>query len=249
MRTIVSLMAAVAATGIVLPASAADFVAKAPVYTYNWTGCYLGGQVGGGLEHDYWAGESGENENGGGVILGGQLGCNYQTGWPIFGGAIVVGVEGEGSWSSIRNTYSYSSTYIPGLSYPVGSGYSYNEPSNNIADADIAARFGIAFNRALLYTKVGAAWGRFNFSDTYTTYGFYGSCSTSTCITTSNGSATLPGMLLGFGLEYAFLQNWTVKLEYNYIAFLQSSVSFSGVCGASGCPNGYNACVYSIDRR
>ena len=33
----------------------------------------------------------------------------------------------------------------------------------------------------------------------------------------ASGSGTQTGGLLGMGVEYAFLPNWSAKLEYNYI--------------------------------
>ncbi len=34
-----------------------------------------------------------------------------------------------------------------------------------------------------------------------------------------HGNLTLDGLLIGVGLEYAFLNNWTVKFEYDYLGF------------------------------
>jgi len=70
----------------------------APLFT--WTGCYVGGQVGGG-----WGRETasapvlapGISVTGdtSGVIGGGQIGCNYQ-----FAPTWVIGIEGDGSATS-----------------------------------------------------------------------------------------------------------------------------------------------------
>ena len=101
----------------------------------------------------------------------------------------------------------------------------YNATTKNNWDFDVAARFGLAYGQALLYSKVGAAWGNFTFSDTYS-----GNYCAPTCYSES-GSATLPGVLLGLGFEYAFLPNWTAKLEYNYIGYLQTQVHFNEYYG------------------
>ena len=95
-------------------ANAADLPMKAPVYAppvplqYNWTGCYLGGQLGGGWARtpfsntastaafgDLIPGE-GFRQTDGGFIGGGQLGCNYQT------GAWVFGLEGTFAGSTFK---------------------------------------------------------------------------------------------------------------------------------------------------
>jgi outer membrane immunogenic protein len=225
MRRLSSLMAATAAVGMVgSAASAADLALKTapvPPPVYNWTGCYVGAQFGGGLLTDAWSNyDEGYYESGGpdrygaGVIAGGQVGCNYQTGWQVIGGAVVVGIEGDGFWSSMKNTFDY------GYNYSDGESYTETTTTKNRWDFDVAARFGLAYDRTLLYTKLGAAWGRFdfNYNESYT------GCAN--CYTYS-GSATLPGVLLGLGVEYAFSLNWTAKLEYNYIGFLQKSVTFN----------------------
>src|ERR1700681_265126 len=108
-------LAAMAAAGSAL---AGDLPTKAPIYkapvvvpvAYSWTGCYVGAHAGYGWGRDKndfgraiatdpteiegFPAEFGpfdHNTNGG--VVGGQVGCNYQTGnW-------VVGVEGELWWS------------------------------------------------------------------------------------------------------------------------------------------------------
>ena len=75
-------------------------------------------------------------------------------------------------------------------------------------------RVGAAFGNGLLYGKAGVVWGRFN---------FHREDSNPTNV---NGSATLPGLLLGLGLEYAFSQNWTGKIEYNYLNYVETDVRF-----------------------
>jgi outer membrane immunogenic protein len=43
----------------------------------------------------------------------------------------------------------------------------------------------------------------------------------------ASGSGTQTGGLLGMGVEYAFLRNWSAKLEYNYIDYGTRSFSAS----------------------
>jgi outer membrane immunogenic protein len=169
-------------------ASAADLPANAVLKSaaYNWTGCYLGVHGGGGILYAAW---SIQNDAGG--LAGGQAGCNYQT------GPLVVGVEAEGWWSSLTSRNAN-----------FGSGFSFNSTSQNRWDVDLALRAGFAVGRALVYGKVGAAWGRFDDSAN-SSQGLF-----------ERGSGTLSGPLFGAGIEYAFGSNWTGKLEYDYIGFL-----------------------------
>jgi outer membrane immunogenic protein len=218
-RTAITLMATTA-VGLYLGASAASaadlgMALKDPPVIYNWTGCYVGVQAGVGAQQDSFAGGS-QGENGYGAVAGGQIGCNYQI------GMLVVGIEGDGLWSGIRNTFSEGSPGV--IADP------FSEVAKNNWDADIAFRVGAAFDRLLVYGKGGVAWGGFDFSSTSTlggpSEGFH-------------GSATLPGALIGIGMEYALpgTQNWTAKIEYNYIAFAQTNVTLTETIG--GVPTGY----------
>ena len=154
------------------PLYAADMAFKAPWDPgYSWSGCYLGGQVGGGFMKDNVVandseGSSSYNNTGdpifhaGGAIAGGQLGCNYQYRQAVFG------VEGEGWWSNLTDRYTDSYTDF----YPSsGSGtetYAYNYQSTlvNRWDMAISLRAGWAFDRLMLYGKAGFVWGKFNYS-------------------------------------------------------------------------------------
>lgn len=42
-----------------------------------------------------------------------------------------------------------------------------------------------------------------------------------------DGSATLTGLLLGLGVEYAFAPNWSAKLEYDHVGYLSRTVDLA----------------------
>ena len=181
----------------------------APVVPFTWTGCYVGVQAGIGAQTDGFAGITegsgftGNGANGWGAIAGGQIGCNYQI------NQLVVGIEGDGVWSGIQNTGGYTSS----------DGEGYRLQTKNLWDADVAFRVGAAFDRLLVYGKGGVAWGGFNFRYSEIgpgSNGYY-----------EEGSRTLPGVLIGVGMEYAFLANWSAKIEYNYIAYAQEQIGFN----------------------
>ena len=75
---------------------------------------------------------------------------------------------------------------------------------------DITGRVGLAYDRLLLYVKGGWAWS----DNDYNVSGNFFPVSLS-----GSASETRNGGLLGFGIEYAFTQHWTAKIEYNYIDF------------------------------
>jgi outer membrane immunogenic protein len=200
--------------------SAADMglpVKAAPVVPFTWTGCYAGVQAGIGAQTDGFAtnsvagdlpfeGFSGNGANGWGAIAGGQIGCNYQI------NQLVVGIEGDGVWSSIQNT--------SGFTDPDGEGVRLR--TKNLWDADVALRVGAAFDRLLVYGKGGVAWGGFSFNESFTGIDTGDSIS---------GSRVLPGLLIGVGMEYAFFANWSAKIEYNYIAYAQEQIGFNEYVG------------------
>lgn len=169
---------------------------------WNWTGCYLGVHAGYGTIQDNTLGVA----DGGGGLAGGQVGCNYQM------NMLVLGVEGEGLWSGVKSTFSASNA-----------GFSQQFTTKNKSDYDIAARFGFAYDRALIYGKAGWVWGQFSW-DASTSAGQF-----------INGSSTLDGLLLGLGLEYAIVPNWSAKVEYDYLGFAYNNVNFTNTC--SGCLN------------
>ena len=76
----------------------------------------------------------------------------------------------------------------------------------------------------MLYVKGGAAWAsdRYSVSDVLATYDF-------------EGSETRFGWTAGGGLEWAFSDIWSVKLEYDYYGFGTRSVTFiDNVSGTVG---------------
>jgi outer membrane immunogenic protein len=193
-----AMLAGMMAAGIAQAADMAPVYKRAPVAApaHTWTGCYIGGHAGGGVILSDFVDDT---DWGGGGVAGGQIGCNYQTTW------LVVGVEAEGWWSSLRGKDSFSSP----------NGF-FSEIVKNRWDFDIALRVGAAaFGNGLLYGKAGMVWGRFDFRR-------------QDLEENSRGSTTLPGLLLGAGLEYAFSPNWTGKIEYDYLNYVTTDTRFSG---------------------
>jgi outer membrane immunogenic protein len=208
---VASLTAAGLSVGFGGAASAAD-LPPAPVYTkvpiapvYNWTGCYVGVHAGGGLIETTFIGHV--SDQGGGGLIGGQTGCNYQTGQFVFG------VEGEGAWSGM--TSRFSQQFFDGASSL--------ESVRNRWDADISLRVGFAIDRTLVYGKAGAALGNFEFKQAEANEPFSRS--------SAHGESTLGGLLLGAGVEYGFAPSWTAKLEYNFIGFADKDVHFNTLSG------------------
>ncbi|MBR0915834.1 outer membrane protein [Bradyrhizobium japonicum] len=209
-------------------ASAADLVMKAPYAptpAWSWTGLYIGGHVGAG----WGTAEStitavtpaalavvgglpfGQNSRSG-VLGGGQIGYNWQSGWAVFG------VQGDIAGTDVKGTQ-------PCLGLGICT-------SNSNWLATVSGRLGGAVaDRTLVYAKGGAAWLQSDHS-----LGFppaFGA------FPTTSGSTTAVGWLLGFGTEYAFTQNWSAFIEYDYMDFGKKSISLDlsplvGVASTTG---------------
>jgi opacity protein-like surface antigen len=214
------------ATAIVINAGAglaADLAVKAPKALYNWTGCYVGGYVGYGAGNDWRStdltGLHPANVNpwdfsiGNEAIGGGTLGCNWQaSSW------LVLGVEGEAGFLHING-----GAPQPLITPPPGGGFSSVLGSGTFGTGYglIAGRAGVAFDRLLVYGKVGVA--------------FYDSAAT---ITDSNipgfvatGSKSQSPFAIGGGVQYAMWDHWLGNVEY--VHFDRGS-SFNA-CGGGLC--------------
>jgi len=197
-----ALLASMAAHAADMPVKAKASPPPAPLPPpFSWTGFYIGGNLGGAWAHggvtDSAFGLNFSNGNNNGVFIGGgQLGFNYQF------SNLVVGVEGDFDWAA-NNNKTGTGVLVPAL------GSTFRVTSNDRWVSTAAARFGVAVDRVLFYGKAGGGWvGNSNFTVTNLTTG--------TSIIGSNNN-TNSGWLVGAGAEWAFANNWSAKIEYDYL--------------------------------
>jgi outer membrane immunogenic protein len=78
-------------------------------------------------------------------------------------------------------------------------------------------RIGYTWDRWMLYAKggLGAAWDRYDIPGTFMGVQY-----------DLQGSETRLGWTAGAGVEWAFSNDWSVKLEYDYYGFGQRNVTF-----------------------
>jgi outer membrane immunogenic protein len=197
--------------GISAVANAADMPVKAPPAPqpapppFSWTGFYIGGNLGAGWSDrtvtDTLFGVDVTNQgNGARFIGGGQVGVNYQI------SNVVFGVEADFDWAANNNNAS-GGTVIAGDTFQV--------TSNNTWITTLAGRVGYAADHflfadhALFYVKGGGGWiGNNGFTITNVTTG--------ASVTTSSNN-TDSGWLVGGGGEWAFADNWSVRIEYDFL--------------------------------
>jgi outer membrane immunogenic protein len=180
-----------------------------PVPAFSWTGFYIGAHGGGGWATDKVTNVTGTAEfpagfvnaanKPSGVLAGGYAGFNYQLSqW------LVVGLDGDGSWTNISGNSTDPSLAVAGAT------------ANTVTRinwlATASGRVGIAVDNWLFFAKGGGAFAEFETNTAVLN---------AAGVTTSNitSSDTRIGWMAGAGIEWAFTPNWLVKAEYNYIDF------------------------------
>lgn len=169
---------------------------------YDWTGFYLGGQIGYswgsdrlsefltagrtplGVSFDYHPSS---------FIGGAHLGFNYQI------GSVVLGVEGDIEGMNARGGFNdpplVRSAADPGGLVRVQQDW----------QASARARIGYAFDRLMIYGTAGAAFTRFEHSYFNPLAGFG-----------EGGNFSRTGWTVGGGVNYAMTQNLILGLDYRY---------------------------------
>jgi outer membrane immunogenic protein len=180
------------------PAIAADLPLKAPpapppVPAFNWTGFYIGANIGGAFTHDTLTDNltgASLSSNNDGFIGGGQVGYNWQiNSW-------VLGVE----WDIDGTTLSRTG---PGVVTAIGTLQGHTSTD---WISTLTGRIGYAADRWLWYAKGGGAWAQESASIT--------NLGTGASVSASN---TRSGWTVGGGVEWAFAQQWSAKLEYDFV--------------------------------
>ena len=213
-------------------------MAPAPVYAapiFTWTGFYVGLNAGAGFHRgssnapDYvfdapagsvapgliaginadlaLAGRRGNDDTG--FTGGAQIGYNWQF------GAMVLGIEADINYlDKGRNDRGYTILGIGGTGLDL-------TVNGNRGGSDwfgtLRGRVGYAFDRTMIYATGGLAYSDAgnNRGAAFVTDPGLGGATVATY--TSRGSSSDWGWALGAGVEHAFTNNWSAKLEYLYV--------------------------------
>ncbi|MBV8566390.1 MAG: porin family protein [Methylobacteriaceae bacterium] len=220
---------ALAIASLAVPAVAADlpyrkgppapYVPPPPIFT--WTGLYVGVNAGGIFDES----SRGAETNPGilalapavptsyrardtGFLGGGQIGYNWQM------GSIVAGLEADFQGTSLSST----STVVA----PSATG-TFKKTLDWLGTA--RGRLGYTFTpQFLVYVTGGLAFGDTKLTHTLTDTTAGGVLFGGTTLSGTH-STTQTGWTLGGGGEYAFANNWSVKVEYLYFDLGRRSVT------------------------
>jgi outer membrane immunogenic protein len=233
-------LAAIIAASGAASAAAADLQprvwTKAPVPTdtaYNWGGWYVGGNVGGGwgrsdtsnafingtapIANQQAVTAASPQLDSNGFTGGGQIGYNHQVDRWLFG------VEVDANYFDLKQSRSVSSPF------PAGGSFTATNSISTDWLVTLRPRVGYTVDRTLFYATGGLALTELKFGETY--------ADTVGQDETANSAKTKVGWTAGAGIEHAFTNNWSAKVEYLYSDFGKQSVSgpvFSGTTPTTG---------------
>jgi outer membrane immunogenic protein len=224
------LIAAVGLVAMVGSASAADLAAAQPyrkvsptisaavsAAVYDWSGFYVGLNVGGGWAHRCWdvtyTAEDGPIvpsaadgcHQATGAIVGAQVGYRWQS------AAWVFGFEAQGDWAHIRGQN--VSLFFPSVP-------PFVNRSTIGAVGLFTGQVGYSWNEVLWYVKGGGALTRAKYQ---------GIITGDPNLLLDGASVTRWGGAVGTGLEYGFAPNWSFAVEYDHLFMGTANVSTIGI--------------------
>ena len=249
MRTVRIALIAVSPLFLSLPANAADIArpvykaSPAPVATFSWTGFYIGGNLGyswgkaetsasipgftniiGSLDVDVPGASFSDSNKLKGIIGGGQLGYNLQTGPWLFG--VEADLQASGEKGRATRVTSFDETSDDGVAVTNISGAATTEYDARIRwFGTVRGRLGYAADGLLIYGTGGLAYGRVQVAGINSIDGVVTDCvGIFPCNLTPFGasgnfsrSKVNTGWTLGAGVEGMLANNWSWKIEYLYL--------------------------------
>jgi outer membrane immunogenic protein len=248
------LLAGVAGVALMagVPAHAADLGARQPYKAPPvvaplppppiWTGCYIGGNIGGGFGTKKFSDQLNEFDNTpfgfapffvgneapgslnvdtSGVVGGGQIGCDYQF-TPYF----LAGIVGTGDAAGLSHD-SFNNFF--------DTRFAKHFHAKTDWLADISGRIGVTWGQFLLYGKGGVAW----VGDKYHVNDFFDLAQTFPV--QFDHSETRTGFVVGVGGEYLFWDNLSAFIEYDFYDFGSKDVNFGCTFTSATFPIGFTS--------
>jgi outer membrane immunogenic protein len=239
-------------SSILLAATSAGFAADLPVKAvmkapvpvpYNWSGCYVGGNVGGkwgrfresvatpagtatilGLGTTTFAADFYDlgSVSASSFVVGGQLGCRVETAdhW-------VFGLEGDFDWQNLNATSVVAprpaggSIFIPGDVF--GNRSRWQSSVRGVA--------GRTWDRWFAYVTGGVAFTRVSMDSTFIATTVAGIPFPASA---GSDSKTLAGWTVGAGAAYALGGNWELGGEYRFTGYQGADFGLGSVAAVCG---------------
>ncbi len=229
-----TLFAGALAITVAGPAFAADLPAAPPAQApaayvpiappvYNWSGIYIGANAGGSwfsqsnstFTWSLGGTSSGQSFNDSGFAAGGQLGANFQSGQFVFG------IEGDADYLSNKASVTVGSDFS-------GPGTSNTHTYTLDFLSTVRGRLGFAWDRALIYGTGGLAMADYQIQRTQNVAG----------LAPAGNSQTVSdfriGWAAGAGVEYAFTDMVTARVEYLVAGLESTSNSYNFTAFGNG---------------
>jgi outer membrane immunogenic protein len=195
------------AVSVIASLTGVCFVGPSAAQTYDWSGFYAGINAGGSFgkaSARYPLG--GATINGldpDSFIVGGHAGYNVQSDF------VFAGIETDMAWrhGTEKKTFAFSN----------GVDFAPHKVEQNWVGT-FRPRFGFAINQFLLYGTAGLAYGNLEHKLTETRPGV--------AARSKSKSEVDAGWTVGGGVEYGFTRKWTAGLEYLYMSFGDTKLSF-----------------------
>jgi outer membrane immunogenic protein len=243
MRKLLPGSVALVALCVSIPAMAADLEVGAPgpaykavrpvVRAYDWSGFYVGGNVGGHWGTDKVTTVTDADFEGLGPTAGAAIDAaspatlhpqgfigGVQAGLNLEGSGGVFGIEVDANW--LGGSATRTLTNIPVIT-PA-------DAMTNTTQASFLStlrmRWGttVLSDRSLFYVTAGFAFATLKTTDSM---GHFGNAP----ITSVVGSTTQPGFAAGGGFEYAFTDNISARVEYLYVGVRSFTTTIPGTPG------------------
>ena len=213
--------------GLSAAAQAADLPVKAPMApaVYNWSGFYIGGNVGygwGSSDNNFLVSDplnaggfvgtlnATDTNHYKGVIAGGQAGYNWQSTKYVFG----IETDLQGSWQKGDQNFNSAIVGTNIITGPFVNPTAITNTDKITWLGTTRGRLGYAADRWLIYATGGLAYGEVKIAGTATpaTIGVIPNLPFGW-----SQSSTRIGWTIGAGVEAALAGKWTWKVEYLYV--------------------------------
>jgi outer membrane immunogenic protein len=236
-KKLIAVAAAIAAVGFIGSASAADMPLKAvgaPLDPgYNWTGWYVGANAGAHMSRDNDSATDSSDANfiPGNIVLlnqaapfnltqsgfagGGHIGYNWQS------SNFVYGLEAD--FDALTGTVTRN------LIQPIiVDTVQFTDSAKDNWMSTARARAGFAFNQFLIFGTAGLAVSNWQLNHTFAQIAGGGTTNGATSQT-----VTRAGWAVGGGVEYALINNWSIRGEYLHADFRTVSSSLTSTQGGA----------------